>query len=65
MLLCDDRDEGVQAVLEASNVVESPGGCVPRLNPDRTVSAEVRAIHDMKASGEHSAGDKYDHPPAD
>ena len=63
VILCSDDDEGVARILDACNVVESPGGCVAKLNPDHTVSTEIRSIHDMRS--ENEANDKYSHPPAD
>ena len=43
-------------------VVSSPWGRVAKLNPDRTVSAEGRFIHDQRTV--NVTGSKYDHPPA-
>ena len=43
-------------------VAESPLGRVPKQNPDRTVSAEGRPIHDMRV--QNSKGSEYNHPPA-
>ena len=47
---------------ELAGVHESPLGRVPKMNPDRTLSAEGRPIHDMRTA--NLEGSKYDHPPA-
>ena len=42
--------------------MEAPTGRVPKMLPDRTISAEGRTIHDMRLQNQD--GCKYDHPPA-
>jgi len=54
--------ESSQDVLESSTVIESPSGRVPKQNPDRTLSAEGRPIHDMRGANLDSR--KEQHPPA-
>ncbi|CAE8678476.1 unnamed protein product, partial [Polarella glacialis] len=58
-LLCSDE---IEEILRRDGVLESPAGRVPKMNPDRTISAEGRGIHDMR--GPNKAGSKHDHPPA-
>ena len=47
---------------ELIGVLCEPIGCVPKLNPDRTVSDEHRFIHDARKI--NLRGHKHDHPPA-
>ncbi|CAE8601345.1 unnamed protein product, partial [Polarella glacialis] len=58
-LLCSDE---IEEILRRDGVVESPAGRAPKMNPDRTISAEGRGIYDMR--GPNKAGSKHDHPPA-
>ena len=43
-------------------VEESPNGAVPKQNPDRTVSEEVRVIWDLRIN--NADGNVLNHPPA-
>ncbi|CAE8597095.1 unnamed protein product, partial [Polarella glacialis] len=58
----DHQEEMLRKILRRDGVVESPAGRAPKMNPDRTISAEGRGIHDMR--GPNKAGSKHDHPPA-
>ena len=52
--------ESAEAAL--TNLVESPQGRVPKLLPNRTISAEGRPIHDMRIP--NLDNHKTEHPPA-
>ena len=47
---------------ELHGILAEPMGRVPKQNPDRTLSAEGRFVHDER--NVNSYGNKYDHPPA-
>ena len=57
VFVCTDQHEEM-----LDGVFESPNGAVAKLNPDRTVSGEVRIISDKRSPNERCA--KHQHPPA-